>query len=208
MDHESLILNAKGAGQYQQHARQAGEAIAAGDEALMLNDAGCVAEGTGENLFLVRDGVVRTSSIAGNPRRVQGECHATSPMTGSVVEDPITRSDLYYADEAFFTGTAAEAVADLPDRRPRGGPALRSRHPSLSELSYMSACWARTRPTAIGSNSSRGSVGQQPNVPPSIENLPRATGHPLGCRSAGRPIVPVTCARRATFPAVGPGIPD
>ena len=122
VDHESLIPNAKGAGQYLNSMLAKQEAIAAGcDEALMLNGAGYVAEGTGENLFLVRDGVVRTPSTAsgildGFTRASVIQLLADDGL--SVVEDLVTRSDLYYADEAFLTGTAAEVtpICEIDDR--------------------------------------------------------------------------------------------
>ena len=75
--HEAMIPNAKGTGQYLNSVLAKQEAIAGGyDEALLLNTAGYVVEGSGENLFLVRDGVVRTPPTT-----------AWAPLTGS----PATR---------------------------------------------------------------------------------------------------------------------
>jgi len=82
------------------------------DEAIMLDHQGYVAEGTGENLFLVRDGVIKTPPVvnilAGITRRTaiqilehQGE---------EVLEMPFGRDALYVADEIFMTGTAAEVT--------------------------------------------------------------------------------------------------
>lgn len=122
VDHETLIPNAKATGQYLNSVLAKQEALAAGyDEALMLNTAGFVAEGTGENLFLVRDGVVCTPPTSAGAldgitrasvmRILADEGHA-------VVEEQVSRSDLYYADEAFFTGTAAEVtpIREIDDR--------------------------------------------------------------------------------------------
>jgi len=90
------------------------------DEALMLDTDGFVAEASGENLFIVRDGIVKTppltSVLPGITRatlitllREQGQ---------TVIEDRFTRDEVYIADEAFFTGTAAEVtpVRELDDR--------------------------------------------------------------------------------------------
>lgn len=121
--HEALIPNAKGTGQYLNAMMAKQEALTAGyDEALMLNYAGYVVEGSGENLFLVRDGVLRTPPATAGA--LEGLTRATvitllSEMGYEVREESITRSDLYYADEAFFTGTAAEVtpIREIDDRQ-------------------------------------------------------------------------------------------
>ena len=167
VDHESLIPNAKGAGQYLNSML----ALLGGnrrrcDEALMLNGAGYVAEGTGENLFLVRDGVVRTPSTApgildGFTRARAIELLADDGL--SVVEDLVTRSDLYYVDEAFLTGTEAEVtpICEIDDRAGgSGAPGPVTRR--FQSVWPSSPWWVRTRHTAIGWNSSRRQcVGQQ-----------------------------------------------
>lgn len=120
--HEALIPNAKGTGQYVNSVMAKQEAIAGGyDEALLLNTAGYVVEGSGENLFLVRDGIVRTPSttmgaLAGITRDTLMTLLADDGY--DVAEVPVTRADLYYADEAFFTGTAAEVtpIREIDDR--------------------------------------------------------------------------------------------
>jgi branched-chain amino acid aminotransferase len=103
------------------------------DEALMLDPQGYVAEGTGENIFVVKHGVVRTpptsaAILAGITRdtaitllREQGV---------EVREEPIARDELYVADEVFLTGTAAEItpVRDIDHRkigRGEAGPVTR-----------------------------------------------------------------------------------
>jgi|SRR3990172_604855 len=120
--HESFVPNAKGAGQYLNSVLAKQEALTAGyDEALMLNHDGYVVEGTGENLFVVRDGVVRTpptwaGALDGFTRASVMRLLGDDGMT--VVEEQLSRSDLYYADEAFFTGTAAEVtpIYEIDDR--------------------------------------------------------------------------------------------
>ncbi len=82
-------------------------------EALVLNPAGYVSEGSGENLFLIKDGVIYTpalscSILAGITRRYVIEL--ARDLGYEVQEAWITREMLYLADEAFFTGTAAEVT--------------------------------------------------------------------------------------------------
>ena len=74
---------------------------------------GYVAEGSGENLFLIRDGLVRTpppqaGALDGITRQSVMQLLRDDGVT--VEESNLTRSDVYYADEAFFTGTAAEVT--------------------------------------------------------------------------------------------------
>jgi branched-chain amino acid aminotransferase len=90
------------------------------DEALLLDVEGYVAEGAGENIFIVRDGKVftpeLTSALDGITwRSIQTICHDL----GIYVEArKLTRDDIYIADEAFFTGTAAEVtpIRELDNR--------------------------------------------------------------------------------------------
>ncbi|MCF1184665.1 branched-chain amino acid transaminase [Marichromatium gracile] len=82
------------------------------DEALLLDASGYVMEGSGENVFIVRDGVLYTpdltSALDGITRRT---VIALAKEFGiEVVEKRITRDEVYIADEAFFTGTAAEVT--------------------------------------------------------------------------------------------------
>ncbi|MCY1281088.1 Branched-chain-amino-acid aminotransferase [compost metagenome] len=89
------------------------EAISGGaDEAMMLDPEGYVAEGSGENIFIVKDGVVYTpevtaclNGITRNTVLRLAEEHGIK-----LVEKRITRDEVYIADEAFFTGTAAEVT--------------------------------------------------------------------------------------------------
>ncbi len=134
IDQSMLIPNAKGTGGYLNSILAKSEAVRAGyDEAIMLNSHGFIAEGSGENLFLVRGGQITTPpSTSGS---LDGITRA-SVMTlladdgHPVVEADLTRSDLYYADEAFFTGTAAEVtpireIDDRPVGEGKPGPVTR-----------------------------------------------------------------------------------
>lgn len=82
------------------------------DEAIMLDTQGLVSEATGENLFLVRDGVLATPSLhsvlGGITRATVIEIARDKGI--SVEERTITRDELYVADEVFLTGTAAEVT--------------------------------------------------------------------------------------------------
>jgi branched-chain amino acid aminotransferase len=80
------------------------------DEALLLDTDGCVSEGSGENIFIVKDGIMKTTELAtilpGITRDSVMRIAADKGLT--VKEERFTRDELYIADEAFFTGTAAE----------------------------------------------------------------------------------------------------
>ncbi len=82
------------------------------DEAILLDTEGFVAEGSGENLFIVRDGVLYEPDIAcaltGITRASIHQIAADLDLR--IVSRRLTRDDLYIADEAFFTGTAAEVT--------------------------------------------------------------------------------------------------
>jgi branched-chain amino acid aminotransferase len=82
------------------------------DEAILLDASGLVAEASGENLFVVRDGEIKTPPLAnvleGITRASVIELARDKGM--SVIEAPITRDELYVADEIFLTGTAAEVT--------------------------------------------------------------------------------------------------
>jgi branched-chain amino acid aminotransferase len=83
------------------------------DEALLLDVHGFVSEGAGENLFLVRNGVVHTPDLSSGA--LNGITRNTvfsicQDLGVKLVERSITRDEVYIADEAFFTGTAAEVT--------------------------------------------------------------------------------------------------
>lgn len=110
------------------------EAIQSGAlEAVMLNEQGYIAECTGDNLFLIRDGVLYTPLVSdgaldGITRRVILEL--AGELGVPVVERSLTRYDVFVADECFLTGTAAEVIPVVSlDRRKIGegrpGPATK-----------------------------------------------------------------------------------
>jgi len=95
------------------------------DEAIMLDHSGYVAEGTGENLFIMRDGVVKTPPIVnilgGITRKTAIQILEKEGL--NVQETTFGRDALYIADEIFMTGTAAEITPIREvDRRPVGPP--------------------------------------------------------------------------------------
>ncbi len=118
----SLMSRAKAVGHYVNSILASSEARRNGyDEALLLDSQGFVAEGSGENLFVVRRGEVLTppltSALSGITRDTV--LHLLGERDVRVVEQFFARDEVYIADEAFFTGTAAEItpVRELDDRR-------------------------------------------------------------------------------------------
>ncbi|MGI9328220.1 MAG: branched-chain amino acid transaminase [Pseudomonadales bacterium] len=107
------MCKAKSNGNYINSILALHEALDAGcDEALMLDNEGYVAEGSGENIFIVRDGVLHTpeltSCLDGITRNTLFHLAAEAGLT--IRERRITRDEVYICDEAFFTGTAAEVL--------------------------------------------------------------------------------------------------
>jgi len=102
------------------------EALQAGfDEAIMLTAAGNVCEGSGENIFLIRDGVISTPAPADNILEGitrKGIIHLFREEMGlDVVERSVGRSELYIADEVFMCGTGAQVAPVVEvDRRTVG----------------------------------------------------------------------------------------
>ncbi|HZR47427.1 MAG TPA: branched-chain amino acid transaminase [Candidatus Manganitrophaceae bacterium] len=82
------------------------------DEAVLLDTEGFVAEGPGENIFIVRKGVLKTTPLTSILEGITRETimQLASERNIKVVQERFTRDDLYLADEAFFTGTAAEVT--------------------------------------------------------------------------------------------------
>jgi branched-chain amino acid aminotransferase len=124
----SSLPKAKICGQYVLSTLAKREALAMGyDEALLMDDDGCVCEGTGENLFIVRDGVLKTpptsaSILPGLTRATTlylARRAAEELRLSDIREENLTRGELAVADEAFFTGTAAEIT---PIREVAGQP--------------------------------------------------------------------------------------
>ncbi|MCK0538750.1 branched-chain amino acid transaminase [Alcanivorax quisquiliarum] len=107
------MCKAKANGNYINSMLALSEALSGGaDEALLLDPEGYVAEGSGENVFIVRDGVIYTpdltSCLDGITRKTLLTLAADQGF--EVREKRITRDEVYIADEAFFTGTAAEVT--------------------------------------------------------------------------------------------------
>ncbi|MER3410015.1 MAG: branched chain amino acid aminotransferase [Thermoleophilia bacterium] len=97
------------------------------DEAIMLTEDGYVADGPGETVFAVRDGVIATPPLATSilPGITRDTVLRLARDLGHpVVERPLIRSDLYLADEVFMTGTAAEVtpVRSVDDHELGAGP--------------------------------------------------------------------------------------
>ncbi|WP_006786357.1 branched-chain amino acid transaminase [Thiorhodospira sibirica] len=118
------MCKAKANGNYMNSMLALQEALSGGyDEALLLDTEGYVSEGSGENFFLVKDGVIftpdLTAALDGITRRTIFTLAAEQGI--EVREKRITRDEVYVADEAFFTGTAAEVtpIREL-DRRKIG----------------------------------------------------------------------------------------
>jgi len=107
----SYMTGAKTTGNYAVSQMAKVEAIQSGfDEALMLDPEGFVTQGSGENIFLVRDGVLKTPPLHGILRGITRESILTlAREQGLKIEvETFARDEVYAADEAFFTGTAAE----------------------------------------------------------------------------------------------------
>jgi branched-chain amino acid aminotransferase len=111
---DSLIPTAKATGQYLNSVLAKIESHKAGyQEAILLDDNGHVCEGSGENIFVVRDGVITTpplsaSILDGISRR--SAITLARDLGFELVERDMTRAELYLADEIYLTGTAAELV--------------------------------------------------------------------------------------------------
>ncbi|MFM1849258.1 MAG: branched-chain amino acid transaminase [Burkholderiaceae bacterium] len=90
------------------------------DEALLLDTDGYASEGSGENLFVIRNGKLYTPDLASCLDGITRDAVLTmaKDMGIEVIEKRITRDEIYCADEAFFTGTAAEVtpIRELDDR--------------------------------------------------------------------------------------------
>ncbi len=109
-----MMTKAKIAGNYANSALAKTESVRLGfDEAIMLDPSGFVSECTGENLFLVRDSAVVTTATATILEGITRDSVITiaRDLGHEVREAPVSRDQLYLADEVFVCGTAAEVVA-------------------------------------------------------------------------------------------------
>jgi branched-chain amino acid aminotransferase len=89
------------------------EAISGGyDEALLLDTEGYVSEGSGENVFIVRNGVLKTTPLTSILEGITRNSilQIAEDEGVGIKEERFTRDELYISDEAFFTGTAAEVT--------------------------------------------------------------------------------------------------
>ncbi len=118
----AMMTKAKICGNYVNSVLAKREAMRLGyDEALMLDTEGYVAEASGENIFMVKDGVIKTTP----PTAILAGITRDSVITIArdkgypLVEEKFTRDELYTADEVFFTGTAAEVtpIREIDDRK-------------------------------------------------------------------------------------------
>jgi len=116
-----MMTNSKISGNYVNSVLAKNEVKLAGyDEAIMLDSEGFVAEASGENIFIVRDGVVKTppttSILPGITRSTV--IQLARDQGYPVVEERFARDELYVADEVFLTGTAAELtpIQEVDDR--------------------------------------------------------------------------------------------
>jgi branched-chain amino acid aminotransferase len=131
---DSVIPSAKATGQYLNSVLAKIESGKAGyEEAILLDGRGFVCEGTGENLFIVKDGAISTPGFAND---ILGGISRASileiarDLGYALVERDVARGELYQADEIFMTGTAAELtpireVDDLPVGEGEPGPITR-----------------------------------------------------------------------------------
>jgi branched-chain amino acid aminotransferase len=132
---DALIPLAKANGQYLNSVLAKIESEKAGyEEGILLDQRGFVCEGTGENLFIVKDGKIATpgfnSSILGGINRLSA-IQIAQDLGYEVVERDVARGELYIADEIFMTGTAAEitpirSVDRLPVGTGKRGPITES----------------------------------------------------------------------------------
>ena len=131
---DALIPAAKANGQYLNSVLAKIESEKGGyEEGILLDQRGMVCEGTGENLFVIKDGVIATpgfnSSILGGINRLSA-IDIARDLGYTVVERDIARGELYLADEIFMTGTAAELtplreIDDQPIGAGEPGPITR-----------------------------------------------------------------------------------
>ena len=142
----SLIPHAKASGQYLNSILAKTESAKSGyEEAILLDERGMVCEGSGENIFMVKNGKVYTppqaaSILDGITRK--SVMQILEDKGFPVTERDITRSELYLADEVFMCGTAAEVVPVREiDDHPLGDPGEVTR---LAQTGYEDAIYGRS----------------------------------------------------------------
>ena len=117
----STMCKAKANGNYINSILALQEALSSGyDEALLLDHEGFAAEGSGENLFIVRNGILYTPEVTSALEGITRDTIMTIALEIGleVKEKRITRDEIYISDEAFFTGSAAEVtpIREMDDR--------------------------------------------------------------------------------------------
>ncbi len=132
------MCKAKATGHYINSILALQEAISNGyDEAMLLDNEGYVAEGSGENIFIVRKGVIYTPDLTSALEGITRDTLFTlaAELGVEIKEKRITRDEVYVADEAFFTGTAAEVtpIREVDNRMIGSG----SRGPITEKLQTM-----------------------------------------------------------------------
>ena len=118
----SFMTKSKISGNYINSVFAKREALNAGyDEALMLDTDGYISEGTGENIFIVRNNKIKTTPITSVLEGITRDCVIEIAKNNNleVIEQKFTRDELYIADEVFLSGTAAEItpVREIDDRK-------------------------------------------------------------------------------------------
>ena len=116
------MCKAKSNGNYTNSILALQEARADGyDEALLLDPEGYVAEGSGENIFIIRDDIIYTPELTSALDGITRDTiiHFINELGLKLIEKRITRDEVYIADEAFFTGSAAEVtpIRELDNRQ-------------------------------------------------------------------------------------------
>jgi branched-chain amino acid aminotransferase len=140
ISHDSLIPHAKASGQYLNSVLAKIEASKAGyQEAILLDHHGFVCEGTGENVYVVRDGTIITPPhtagiLDGITRR--SVFTIAQDLGYELVERDLARAELYLADEVFLSGTAAELVPvrEIDDHPIGGGQGAGGAGPITQEI--------------------------------------------------------------------------
>ena len=132
------MCKAKSNGNYTNSILSLQEARADGyDEALLLDPEGFVAEGSGENIFITRDNIIYTPELTSALDGITRDTiiHFIDELGLKLVEKRITRDEVYIADEAFFTGSAAEVtpIRELDNRQIGDG----GRGPITTQLQTM-----------------------------------------------------------------------
>ena len=117
-----MMTKAKISGNYVNSVLAKREVVRMGyDEAVMLDTEGYVSEASGENIFMVKNGILKTTPLTSVLPGITRDCVITIAKTKRIplVEERFTRDELYAAHEAFFTGTAAEVtpIREVDDRK-------------------------------------------------------------------------------------------